>query len=94
MKKFFLILLAMILLLTACSGCGSTGTDLMTGVKGTYVAESEDMPEEGHVALIDFGLSVLRQCASDKSTLISPFIYLIVDTKTMTPIFMGTMMEI
>lgn len=72
MKKSLPILLAVVMLLTVCSGCGSTGTDLMTGVKGTYVAESEDMPEEGHVALTDFGLSVLRQCASDKSTLISP----------------------
>lgn len=70
MKKILPILLVVVMLLTACSGGKST--NLMTGVKGTYVTESEDMPEEGHVALTDFGLSILKQCASDKSTLISP----------------------
>lgn len=72
MKKSLPILLAAVMLLTACSGGTSKGTNLMNGVKGTYVTESEDMPWEGHVALTDFGLSILKTCANDKSVLISP----------------------
>lgn len=72
MKKVILIFLAAMLLLTGCSDGTSRSKDLMVGVKGTYVSESEDMPWEGDVALTAFGLSLLQHCVKDKSVLISP----------------------
>lgn len=72
MKKVILIFLAAMLLLTGCSDGASQSKNLMTGVKGTYVSEAEDMPEEGDAALTAFGLSLLQHCANDKSVLISP----------------------
>lgn len=72
MKKVILIFLAAMLLLTGCSGGTSQSKNLMTGIKGTYVSDAEDMPEEGDAALTAFGLSLLQHCANDKSILISP----------------------
>lgn len=72
MKKVIPILMAALLFMTACAGQGSKSTDLMTGIKGTHVSEAEDMPWEGDAALTAFGLSLLRNCANDKSTLVSP----------------------
>lgn len=72
MKKVIPILMAALLSMTACAGHGSQSKDLMIGIKGTHVSESEDMPWEGDAALTAFGLSLLQNCANDKSTLISP----------------------
>ncbi len=72
MKKVIPILMAALLSMTACAGQSSQSTDLMTGIKGTHVSEAEDMPWEGDAALTAFGLSLLRNCANDKSTLVSP----------------------
>lgn len=72
MKKVIPILMAALLSMTACSGQSSQSTDLMTGIKGTHVSEAEDMSWEGDAALTAFGLSLLQNCANDKSTLVSP----------------------